>query len=281
MKKGLLFAKVLVLSLAVVFSLAACGGEKQNELKEGQTETEQGTGTENEDKAAQDESDSPLIVGTEAGFPPFEYVGENGEVVGVDIEIAQAIADKLGKKLEIKNMSFDGALLEVQNGKVDMVAAGVTITEERKETMDFSEPYFENAQVIVVNVANPAVTETSAEALKDKIVGAQFGTTGDLWASEECEAKEVKTYKQLAVAVMDLQQNKLDAIVMDLVVAKEMIASTGDSIKILDGEPVVKEETALVFPKGSELLSVADEVIAELKASGKIDEFFKKHQTAE
>lgn len=273
MKKGFLFTKVFILSLVLLFGLTACGGEKAGDKKEADNGT---TTEENKDDGAKE----PLIVGTEAGFAPFEYVGENGEVVGVDIEIAQAIADKLGRELQIKNMSFDGALLEVQSGKIDLVAAGVNITEERKKKMDFSEPYYKSSQVAVVNAETPAITNIKEGAFEGKILGAQLGTTADIWATENAKAAEVRTYKQLAVAITDLQQNKIDAIIIDDIVANEMVASTDGTVKVLDGK-IIEEETALALPKDSELMPVVNEVIKEMKEEGKIDELFKKHKKAE
>lgn len=282
MKKVFLFTNVFILSLALLFGLTACGGEKGGDKKEGDsgTTTEENKDAQEDREGKDDGASEPLIVGTEAGFAPFEYVGENGEVVGVDIEIAQAIADKLGRELQIKNMSFDGALLEVQNGKIDLVAAGVNITEERKKKMDFSEPYYKSGQVAVVNAETPAVTDIKEGAFEGKILGAQLGTTGDIWATKNAKAAEIRTYKQLAVAITDLQQNKIDAIIMDDVAASEMVASTNGTVKVLDGK-IIEEETALALPKDSELMPVVNEVIKEMKEEGKIDELFKKHKKAE
>jgi polar amino acid transport system substrate-binding protein len=114
------------------------------------------------------ESDT-LIVGTEAGFAPYEYM-EGDKVVGVDMDIAQAIADAMGKKLVIENMDFDGALMAVQNGKVDFVAAGVSVDEERQKVMDFSEDYVDSTEVVVVNKATPAVSAVSNDDLADKVL---------------------------------------------------------------------------------------------------------------
>ena len=126
-----------------------------------------------------EESDT-LIVGTEAGFAPYEYM-EGDQVVGIDMDIAQAIADAMGKKLEIKNMDFDGALLAVQNGTVDFVAAGVSVNEERKEVMDFSTEYVDSTEVVVVNTAAPGVTAVSDDDLADKIIGVQQGNIADFY----------------------------------------------------------------------------------------------------
>ena len=135
-----------------------------------------------------------IIVGTEAGFAPYEYMKGN-EVVGVDMDIAKAIADHLGKELEIRNMDFDGALLAVQNGTVDFVAAGVSVDEERALVMDFSIDYVDSTEVVVVNKDNPTVA--SIDDLDGKIIGVQQGNIADFWV-RECKAKEIKRYTKFA-----------------------------------------------------------------------------------
>jgi len=119
-----------------------------------------------------------IIVGTEAGFAPYEYL-EGDEVVGVDMDIAKAIADYLGKELVIKNMDFKGALAAVQSGQVDFVAAGVSVDEERMKVMDFSVDYVDSTEVVVVNKENPMVS--SIDDLDGKIIGVQEGNIADFW----------------------------------------------------------------------------------------------------
>ena len=195
MKKKLLSA---LLVATCVVSMAACGSDKK----------------EKEAKA------DKIIVGTEAGFAPYEYMKGN-EVVGIDMDIAKAIADDMGKELEIKNMDFDGALAAVASGKVDFVAAGVSIDEDRLKTMDFSHEYVNSTEVIVVNGDSPAVTPAGAELsgtdLDGKVVAVQQGNIADIWVSNEknCKPKEVKRYTKFAQAAEDLKNNKVDCIVMD------------------------------------------------------------------
>ncbi len=289
MKKVFLLTSMLIITLALTVGLTACGGNEQAKDEAKATEetelqdAEQAKATEDTKAAAEDEAkdDSKLIVATEAGFAPYEYI-ENNEVVGVDIDIAQAVADKLGKELVIKNMSFDGALMDVSNGKVDMVAAGVSVTDERKEVMDFSEPYHSSYQVLMVSAENPALEEFAGEKLDGKILGAQQGTVGDFWATDKTDA-EVQRYAELAVAAMDLKQGKIDAIVLGNIVAKEMIAADDGGMKIAKAEPIMPDETALALPKDcdEEFKKTVNEVIIELKESGKIDEFFKNHSKSE
>lgn len=147
----------LVLVSAMAISIAACGGKKEEAKENGSSEK--------------------LIVGTEAGFAPYEYMKGN-DVVGIDMDISKAIADETGKELEIKNMDFDGALAAVQSGKVDFVAAGVSVNPERQEVMDFSHEYVNSTEVVVVNKANPTVS--AIDDLDGKIVAVQQGNIADI-----------------------------------------------------------------------------------------------------
>lgn len=245
----------LVLVGAMVLSFAACGNSKEGKKDEKQSEK--------------------LIVGTEAGFAPYEYMKGN-EVVGIDMDISKAIADELGKEVEIKNMDFDGALAAVQQGKVDMVAAGVSIDEERAEVMDFSHEYVSSTEVVVVNKENPAVN--SVEDLNDKVVAVQQGNIADIWVSnkENCKAKEVKRYTKFAQAAEDLKNGKVDCIVMDQLPAEDLVA-TNPELSVLDGT-LFEDKYAIAVKKGNqELLDKINPVIDKLIEEGKIEEFTANH----
>lgn len=216
-----------------------------------------------------------LIVGTEAGFAPYEYM-EGDEVVGVDMDIAQAIADSMGKELVIKNMDFDGALLAVQNGTVDFVAAGVSVNEERLEVMDFSLDYVNSTEVVVVNKATPAVSAVSVDDLADKVIGVQQGNIADFYIESDVAAKEIKRYTKFAQAAEDLKNNKIDCIVMDQFPAEELVAANSE-LAILDGT-LFEDKYAIAVKKGNkDLLEDINKVIQELKDNGKIEEFMTTH----
>ncbi len=220
------------------------------------------------------ESDT-LIVGTEAGFAPYEYM-EGDQVVGVDMDIAQAIADKMGKKLEIQNMDFDGALLAVQQGKVDFVAAGVSVNEEREKVMDFSIDYVDSTEVVVVNNAAPAVTAVSNEDLADKVIGVQQGNIADFYVEANITAKEIKRYTKFAQAAEDLKNGKIDCIVMDQYPAEELVKANTE-LSILDGA-LFQDKYAIAVKKGNkDLLDQINSTIQELKDNGKIEEFTANH----
>lgn len=286
--------KLLAMALAgaMVLSLTACGSKEDKTTTAAPTEAagttagaEAGTtaaGAENETTAAATDaakSSEKLIVGTEAGFAPYEYmVGD--QVVGIDMDIAQAVADKLGRELEIQNMDFDGALLAVQQGKVDFVAAGVSVDADRAKVMDFSDNYVDSTEVVIVNAQEKAVTEPTAEQLNGKVVGVQQGNIADLWVSnpDNTEPKEVKRYTKFAQAAEDLKNGKIDCIVMDELPGKELVASSDGALEVLEGDPLFVDQYAIAVQKGNtEMLEVINEVIAELKDSGKLDEIIASH----
>ena len=208
-----------------------------------------------------------LTVGTEAGFAPYEYmVGD--EVVGIDMDIAAKIAEKLGVELVVKNEAFDGALLEVQQGKVDLVAAGVSVSEERMKVMDFSDKYVDSKDVVVVKADKPAVEEATIDGLKGKVVGVQQGNIADLWVTDSTEAKSVQRYTQFVQAAQDLANGKIDAIVMDEAPAMELVAAN-DALMIMEGDPLFEDSYAIAIKKGNDQMTAAvNAVIAELKESG-------------
>lgn len=251
----------ILLAGTMMISMAACGGKEEGAKSE------------------------KLIVGTEAGFAPYEYMKGN-EVVGIDMDIAKAIADEMGKELEIKNMDFDGALAAVQSGKVDFVAAGVSISPEREEAMDFSNEYVNSTEVIVVNKENPAVTpageELAGSDLDGKVVAVQQGNIADIWVSnkDNCNPKEVKRYTKFAQAAEDLKNGKIDCIVMDQYPAEELVAAN-DTLATLDGT-LFEDKYAIAVKKGNkELLDEINKVIDKLVEEGKIEEFTANHVQSE
>ena len=245
----------VLMCAAMTLSMAACGSD-----------------------SASAKNDDKIYVGTEAGFAPYEYMSGD-QVVGVDMDIAQAIADALGKELVSKNMDFDGALNAVQQGQVDFVAAGVSVDEERQKVMDFSHNYVDSSDVVIVNAS--ADTVKTNEDIADKIVGVQQGNIADIWMTNNYPDAQVKRYTKFVQAAEDLKNNKIDAIVMDLYPAQELVA-TNPELKILDEEnPVFVDQYAIAVKKGNqELLDQINEVIDQLIADGKIEEFTAKHASA-
>lgn len=273
MKK--LYSAMLIIVMAL--TMVACGAKDNGDTKEttaSETNTET-TQAASETTQASTEAKGKLIVGTEAGFAPYEYM-EGNEVVGIDMDIAKAIADAMGMELEISNMSFDGALIAVQQGKVDFVAAGVSVDEDRAKVMDFSVDYVNSTEVVVVNKENSAVA--SIDDLNDKIIGVQQGNIADFYVSDEANVtpKEIKRYTKFAQAAEDLKNGKIDCIVMDLYPAEELVAANTE-LTILEGT-LFEDRYAIAVQKGNtELLNKINEVINQLIADGKIEEFTANH----
>ncbi len=205
-----------------------------------------------------------LVLLTNAQFPPYEYLGDDNKPAGVDIDIAQKIADELGVELKVVDMDFDGLVPALNGGKGDFVAAGFTITEERKQSVDFSDPYATSTQMVIVTKDGPKVAEASVEALAGKTIGVQLGTTGDLFVSDEIEGATVKTYKSAIEAGMDLANGRLDAVVVDQLPAQSIVASN-DKLMVYD-EVLTTEQYAMAVRKGdTALLEVINKVLGDMK----------------
>lgn len=217
-------------------------------------------------------NEEKIIMVTEVGFAPYEFYKGN-EVVGVDVEVAKKIAEKLGKELEIKDTDFDSIINEVKTGKADFAAAGLSITEERKEEVDFSIEYAISKQVIMVK--NDSLI-SSVEDLNGKKVAVQLGTVADLVLSEEYPEVEVVQHKKFLVAVEDLLANKVDAIVFDLLPAQEVV-NKNNELKILE-EELLTDKYGIAVKKGNtELLEVINQVLKEMMDNGKIEEYTIKY----
>ena len=273
-----------LLAGVMVLSMAACGSTKTTETtkaaettKAGETKAEE-TGKAKETSAAEArEDDGKLIMATEAGFAPYEYTEDGSTVIGVDVDIANEIAKAMGKELVIQNMNFDSALLAVQQGKVDFAAAGISVTPEREEQMDFSIEYTTSKQVVVVK--KDAGRVASVDALNaDTVVGVQGGTVADSYCQDDLGTKDLKQYSKFMEAAMDLKNDKIDCIIMDSLPAEQMVAET-DDLEILDGE-VFTDKYAIAVQKGNkEMLDQINEVLQKLVDDGKVDEFIINHTT--
>ena len=264
--------------------MAACGSTKTTETtkaaettKAGETKAEETDKAEETSAAEAREDDGKLIMATEAGFAPYEYTEDGSTVIGVDVDIANEIAKAMGKELVIQNMNFDSALLAVQQGKVDFAAAGISVTPEREEQMDFSIEYTTSKQVVVVK--KDAGRVASVDALNaDTVVGVQGGTVADSYCQDDLGTKDLKQYSKFMEAAMDLKNDKIDCIIMDSLPAEQMVAEN-DDLEILDGE-VFTDKYAIAVQKGNkEMLDQINEVLQKLVDDGKVDEFIINHTT--
>ena len=222
-----------------------------------------------------------LIMSTNAEFPPYEMTTDDGGFAGIDIEIAEAIAEKLGLELVIDDMDFDGALLAVQQGKSDMVMAGVTVNEKRLKVMDFSDSYATGVQVVIVKEGS----DVTMDNLGDKMIGTQRGTTGYIYASDTPEnggygEDHVVAYDSGITAVQALMNGQVDAVIIDNAPAQEFVKAN-PGLTILEGEWAV-EDYAIGFAKGNtELKEAVNKALAELTADGTIQKIIDKYITAE
>ncbi|MBR2121793.1 MAG: basic amino acid ABC transporter substrate-binding protein [Lachnospiraceae bacterium] len=221
-------------------------------------------------------ADGVLTMGTNAYFPPYEYY-EGEEIVGIDAEIAAAVAEKLGLTLKIEDMEFDSIIIAVQTGKVDMGLAGMTVTEERKENVNFSDTYATGVQVVIVKEDSDIA---SVDDLADKMIGVQLGTTGDIYCTGDFGEDHVDKYNKGNDAVMALVSGKVDAVVIDNEPAKSYVAAN-EGLKILETEYVTEEYAAAINKDNTALLDAINGALAELKADGTLDAIIGKYISAE
>lgn len=241
----------VVLILTMLAALAGCGTKKN--------------------ESAADGSKKKLIMATNAEFPPYEYK-EGDKFLGIDVEIAEAIAEELGMELEIEDIAFDSIIAEVNSGKADFGMAGMTVTEERKKNVDFTNTYATSAQVIIVTDNSPIA---SPDDLEGKSIGVQLGTTGDIYAGD-IKGATVERYNKGADAVLALKQGKIDAVIIDRQPA-QVFVQKNEGIKIVDEEFTV-EDYAIALKKGNtELLNKINDALAKLKESGKLQEIIDKY----
>ena len=217
-----------------------------------------------------------LTMATNAAFPPYEMTTDACEFEGIDIETAQAIADKLGLELQIDDMDFDAALLSVQQGKADIVMAGVTVTDERKAVMDFSDSYATGIQSIIVPEGSDIA---SPDDLAGKKIGTQRGTTGYIYCSDDFGDESVVAYDDGLTAVQALNNGQVDAVVIDNAPAKEFVAAN-PGLVILDTS-YAEEDYAIGVAKGSSLKDAVNAALEELKADGTLQSIVDKYITAE
>lgn len=282
--------KCLALAMAVCMTaaLTACGGNKTAETtaaaatdaateaaSDATTAAEAEESSAEETEAAATESKGTLVMATNAEFPPYEF-HDGGEIVGIDVEIARAIATEMGMDFEIEDIAFDSIIPEVTSGKADFGAAGMTVTEDRKQSVDFSDPYATATQVVIVKDGSEIA---SVDDLVGKTIGVQLGTTGDIYA-EDVEDVTLERYNKGFEAVQALSQDKIDAVIIDGEPAKVFVAEN-EGLKILD-EAFTTEEYAICVKKGNtELLEGINSAIAKLKESGELQAIVDKYITAE
>jgi ABC-type amino acid transport substrate-binding protein len=271
----------LMLSSAMMLSLAACGGSASTETVSSEAASSEAVSTEeaaSADAAAVTTVNAgKLTMSTNAAFPPYEMTTDSGELEGIDIDVAAAVAEKLGLELQVDDMDFDAALLAAQNGKSDMVMAGVTVTDERLKVMDFSDTYAEGIQSIIVPEDSDIAT---ADDLSGKAIGTQRGTTGYLYCTDDFGEENVIAYDDGLTAVQALNNGQVDAVVIDNAPAQEFVAAN-PGLKILD-TAYAQEDYAIGVAKGNtQLLDAINGALEELQDDGTLQAIVDKYITAE
>ena len=278
----------LLLAVCMVFALAACSGGDETPATDVPT-----TDTPATDTPATDEPTTPgalvtvepgkLHMSTNAAFPPYEMTTDDGGFEGIDVEVAAAIAEKLGLELVVDDMGFDAALTAVQTGQSDIAMAGITVTEERTKVMDFSDSYATGIQVVIVKEDSPIA---SVDDLSNAdMIGCQKATTGYIYCSDTVEnggygEDHVTAYETGAVAVQALVNGQVDAVVIDNEPAKSYVAAN-PGLKILDTEFAVEDYAIAVQKDNVQLLDAVNAAMAELKADGTFQAIVDSYITAE
>ena len=254
------FLAVLLAALMICVSFVACSSEKKSD----------DTNTDKDTKET-------LTMVTNAEFPPYEYK-EGDKVVGIDADVAQAIADKLGMKLEIVDTKFDAIIPGVQSGKYDMGMAGMTVTPEREQSVAFSDSYATGIQSIIVKQGSDI---KSVDDLSEKTkIGVQLGTTGDIYAKDDFGDEAVQEFDKGADAVQALLAGKIDCVIIDNEPAKSFVAAN-EGLEILSTS-YAEEEYAICFKKdNTELQTKVNNALKELIADGTLQKIVNKYIKAE
>lgn len=258
---------MLSMVLAGSMLLTGCGGSKtadsSSDAQDSTTSTSADGGT--------------LRMGTNATFPPYEFVGDDGNVQGIDADIAAAIADKLGMKLEITDMEFDSLIPALQSDTIDVALAGMTVTPDRQENVDFSDSYAKGVQVIIVKDGSDIA---SPDDLEGKSIGVQTGTTGDIYCTGDYGQENVKQFNNGPLAVAALVNGQVDCVVIDQEPAKNYVAANS-GLKILD-TAYADEDYAIAIKKGNtELLDKVNGALKELQDDGTVQSIVDKYISAD
>ena len=280
----------LVLALCMVFALAACGEAASDPTDAPESEAPASEAPASEAPASEaPASEAPegdgtfttivegkLTMSTNAQFPPYEMTTDDGGFEGIDVEIATAIAEKLGLELDILDMDFDSALLAVQQGKSDIVMAGVTVNEDRQLVMDFTDSYATGVQVIIVKEGSDVTIDNMGEGL----IGTQRGTTGNIYCTDDCGEEHVMAYDDGFTAVQALMNGQVDCVVIDNAPAQEFVKNN-PGLTILDTE-YANEDYAIGLNKGNTaLLDAINTALNELISDGTVQTIIDKYIPAE
>lgn len=276
---------LLVLSMAAV-TFAGCGADKADTTADTVTQDVVEENTENEESAATADAisdaiaDGVLKVGTNAEFPPFEYVGDDGIPDGFDMALVREIGSRMGVEVEVENMEFDSLVASIGT-KIDVAIAGMTVTEERQNMVEFSDAYYEAVQYVIL----PADSEiATVDELAGKKIGVQIGTTGDFIATDDIPDSEVSSYNKAVDAVNDLVNGRVEAVIIDKNPALVFEERFEGQVKAVDGAAFgfEAENYAIAMPKGdAALVEAVNKALEEIKADGTFDSLVAEYIEAE
>lgn len=279
------FAMLLAALLLVTTVFAACGDSKDTasgaSQPGGAASSSEAAGEESAQPADTGNGDNTLVMATNAFFEPYEYY-EGDDIVGIDAEVGKAIADKLGMDFEISDVDFDAIIPNVQSGKASMGMAGMTVTEDRKQNVNFTRSYAKGIQVVIVPEGSDIV---SIDDMAGKKIGVQQGTTGDIYCSAPVEEdgfgeENVTRYNKGSDAVMALLSGKVDCVVIDNEPAKAFV-DANEGLKILDTAYTEEEYAICIAKDNEELLEKVDTALGELIDDGTVQKIVDKYITAE
>lgn len=266
----------LILALAMCTAmLTACGGGNSNTTAStgsAAPATSAATSEAGADEGYKLATDGTLTMATNAYFPPYEYY-DGQDVIGIDADIAQAIADKLGLKLKIEDMEFDSIITAVSTGKADLGLAGMTVTPDRQKNVDFSDSYATGIQSVIVKEDS---TIAKIDDLEGKKIGVQLSTTGDIYATDDFGKDSVVQYNKGNDAVMALTQGQVDAVIIDNEPAKSYVAAN-KGLKILDTEYATENYAACIAKDNTGLTKAVNQALADLKADGTLQKIVDKY----
>ena len=271
MKKGLL---KLALGAMSILALAACG----NTSETSDSSATDSAATTTTDKLQEIKDSGKLVMGTSADYPPYEWhLIKDGkdEIIGFDIDIAQAIADELGVELEVKDMDFDGLIPALTTGKIDIIIAGMNATEERKQSVDFTDVYYTQTDIVVIRKED-ADKFTSEDSLKTAALATQKATVQETYLLETFPDAEIQSVPKWNTAIMSLTTGKVDAVMMVDTVAKQFIAQNDDlMVANFDINSTPNAAAIAVAKNGGEFLETVNNIVNEMKESGKIEELYQ------
>ena len=277
--------KILAMLLAamMIISLAACGGNDAPAEEETTDDAVVEESTEGTESTLPTAVEGVLTMATNAAFPPYEYI-EGGAIVGIDADIAAAIAEKLGLEIQIEDMEFDAIIEAVKSGKADIGLAGMTVTPDRAEEVNFTASYATGVQVVIVteDSAITSVDDLFAEGASN-VIGVQRNTTGDLyttWDLEDAGLATIDRYSKGAEAVQALKTGKVDCVVIDNEPAKAFVAEV-EGLKILDTEYILEEYAGAMNKDNAELFEAVNAALEELIADGTIQAIIDQYISAE